>query len=169
MPPEVQEALRRLDEFCEEHPYALDDDPVLMARDEELQAQVYAAEEATGYRVFRGDRRKPSDSPPPDDGEVSGDWFAEQRAKTWGVIQPDGTVVAKGFLGDDDAQEDMAVHPPGAIAVHGADGWTNAATGHPARGTCSAARRGSTDRTGDTRAPIHHHRINGRERDPRRP
>lgn len=132
MPPEVSEALRRLDEFCEDHPYPLDDDPVLMARNEELQAQVYAAEEATGYRVFRGDRRKSSDSPPPDDGEVSGDWFAERRAKTWGVIQPDGTVVAKGFLGDADAQEDMAVHPPGAIAVHGASGWTNAATGHPA-------------------------------------
>jgi hypothetical protein len=156
VPPEVRDARiafeRHRDEWMEDGNL---DDPVQQAVHEELMGRVTATEHAFDIHTHCGhDREADQESaPPPDDGEVSGDWFAEQRAKTWGVIQPDGTVVAKGFLGDDDAQEDMAVHPPGAIAVHGADGWTNAAAGHPA--SKGPARRPDEDSTADRTGEDH--------------
>ena len=137
IPPEVREAQRRIDEWCEDNPGPVDDAPSLMAQMEELHARYYAAEEATGYRSTRRERQQRAGderpgSPPDDEEYMEGGWFAERRAKVWGVIQPDGTVQAKGFVGDESADDDQAVYPPGSIAYYGAGGWTNAATGNTA-------------------------------------
>jgi hypothetical protein len=141
IPDSVREARRRFDEDTEDHDAEIRaGDPIAQERNLELMRQATDAECAAGIHSFCacrhvvGRKRGQSDVPPPDEEDpVTEDWFDARRAQVWAVIQPDGSVVAKGFVGDETADEDMAVHPAGSLAYYSPQhGWTNAATGYPA-------------------------------------
>jgi cellobiose-specific phosphotransferase system component IIA len=138
IPESVREAMRRFDEYTEDHDEELRaGNPEVEAKHLELMAAATDAECAAGVHTHcrhagLGGRKRTATPLDDVDAAPTNAW-EERQQRWWGVINPDGTVTRKGRMGDDDADADQEVHPPGSLAwfIPG-EGWFNMATGHPA-------------------------------------
>jgi hypothetical protein len=124
---EAWEAQMRLDEYCEDYGPFGDHDRAAWERHDELQSAVTEAECRSGIHRYCVHEEAHDDT----EHMHARGWAGRPVGQVWGVVNPDGTVTAKGFLDDPEADADQAVHPVGSLAYYHAEAgtWVHSASG----------------------------------------